>query len=1406
MIAEISDSTPLIYLIGGMPLVNPCTVANNGMCFQTPSALIDTGANGSLFVDTKLADLMIDKLGCEWRSDFKPYGVGTFEDGTSQHITRLVKGHFRIQGYLFPDEWMMVITMRHPIIVGRKWLDYHDMLVDTRRRRLLPPPELLKARPDTDIPIDQTGQLICHPRFDADVDRRDRLMDEEDRRRRSGRMSPQGEVRTGPVGPMTERPPLILPTQVLLRKGKTAHVCDPTVRAHQQMERQLALGDEGVTPPPVPKPGPRPRKPPIEEFPLRDAQGAYRLQRGFAWYKERPPDIAIIAAAPFMTLARKYEDIGVTSLCEINHYIQDKINQAKGMENDEVDLQEKVLREVPAEYHDYLDIFSKSQSDELPPMRTTANHKIDLVDDAKPEDLGYSPLYKMSLEELTACKKYIEEHLKKGFIESSNAPWAAPILFARKHDGGLRFCVDYRKLNAITKKDRYPLPLIEETLARISKAKFFTKIDIRQAFHRVRITPGDEDLTTFRTRYGAYRYKVLPFGLTNGPSTFQRFINETMMGYLDDFCSAYIDDILIFSDTLEEHHDHVKKVLQRLRDAGLQADIKKCEFHVRETKYLGFIVGVNGVAVDPEKISVVRDWEEPTTVRGVQSFLGFCNFYRKFVRNYGRIAKPLNNLTKKGEAYLWTDDCQIAFDDLKQALLTAPILRHFSFDADVETKVDTDSSDGVVAGALLQRREGEEDWHPVAFYSETMQGAEHNYPIHDKELMAVVRALICWRAELIGLPRPFTVITDNQALEFFSTKRLLNLRQAGWAEIMAQYHFTITYRPGKENVLADALSRKSEEVRTQKEKKEIQRTMRIFRPVQELDPSPRDPSQATICELDLAINTSDKTGCAIMLVDEATNPDSILLVDEILQQNQEDPALELYREKARAGDPRFTMLDDRLLLYEGRMVVADKEHLRTRIIRETHDRMTTAHPGRNKTRALVMSRYWWTGLATDVDRYIANCITCRPSKVPRDKTPGLLQPLPVVEQPWRDLVMDFKKMPESKKGHNNLMVMMDRLSKTSYSIPTRDTVTAAQSARHYYEGPYRIFGLPRSVVSDRGPQFVSGFRQELCKILNINWKLSTSGHSQTAGQVEIMNEYIDQRLRLYVNHYQDDWDDMIPALDAVQASLPHESLGGMQPHEVLFGYPMPMHIDWTERTTNWTDIVPKDKLSREEAQEHVKTLLRYTEAAQSAIQKAQERMIRQANKTRRTPDFDIGDRVFIIKKKGWATTRPSDKLDYPMTRVPYEIVSKVKDNVFKLKVPTGWRATDQFNAERLRRYPDNPLPGQANDNPDGEVLDGEEEWEVERITASRLHHRKLQYQAQWKGWDPDPTWYDAQGFKNATAQIRRYHDEHPGQDGPPARLEQWERAALNDEFDPPHPDDDKAASTRRGARTRQRRG
>jgi len=342
----------------------------------------------------------------------------------------------------------------------------------------------------------------------------------------------------------------------------------------------------------------------------------------------------------------------------------------------------------------------------------------------------------MSGHQLQLVKEYLETNLDKGFIQSSSAPYSSPILFVKKLNGSLRFCVDYRKLNSITKKDRYPLPLIDETMAQLQGAKFFTKLDIITAFNNLRMDEDSEELTTFKTRFGAYKYRVLPFGLTNGPASWQRFMNDTFFAYLDDFCSIYLDDILIFSETYEEHVEHVNKILARLREAGLQVDIDKSEFHVTETKFLGLVISTDGIKMDPTKVQTIVDWEAPANVKQVQAFIGLCNFYRRFIQGFAKIAKPMVRLTRKDMLFDWSPACQEAFDLLKKTVTEGPVLAHF--DRNRKSYLETDSSDYVNSGILSQY--GEDGLlHPVAFFSKNLNPTECNYEIYDKELLPIVK-------------------------------------------------------------------------------------------------------------------------------------------------------------------------------------------------------------------------------------------------------------------------------------------------------------------------------------------------------------------------------------------------------------------------------------------------------------------------------------------------------------------------------------------------------------------------------------------------------------------------------------------------------------------------------------------
>ena len=314
----------------------------------------------------------------------------------------------------------------------------------------------------------------------------------------------------------------------------------------------------------------------------------------------------------------------------------------------------------------------------------------------------YGPIYSLSEPELKVLKDYIDENLAYGFICHSSSPAGSPILFVKKKDGSLCLCVDYRGLNKITIKNHYPLPLINELLDQLSKAKVFTKIDLRGAYNLVRIAPGEEWKTAFRTRYGHYEYTVMPFGLCNAPATFQHFMNNVLSDYLDQFAIAYLDDILIFSPTYKTHVSHVKKVLNRLRTHSLFAKLEKYCFHKNKVEFLGFIVSHEGVIMDDTKISAITSWPTPCNVKDIQSFLGLANFYRRFIKDFSKVVTPLTCLTKDKVPWNWDEKAQSSFDTLKSCFTTAPILHYFYPTKPIT--VETDASDYVV-GAVLSCQE-----------------------------------------------------------------------------------------------------------------------------------------------------------------------------------------------------------------------------------------------------------------------------------------------------------------------------------------------------------------------------------------------------------------------------------------------------------------------------------------------------------------------------------------------------------------------------------------------------------------------------------------------------------------------------------------------------------------------------
>lgn len=1232
----------------------------------------------------------------------------------------------------------MLITRlgNHPIILGKLWMNRHHVILDMSTDEL------------------KFGKHVCIDALIAQALRSTNGI----ARTSSGPARQQPRPCTGtesgnyePQAPS----PLIAPTQILRRlspqQSDNAIEDSREVHGDKGMKRHrspLQIDPLPETPkaPKAPK-APETCKPPL----MKEKKEEKKIQRhGRPFYT---PAKRLTPAIVGPTVTSSLQDETSLDICEVSPIACKKFAKRPGVEVFMIRLHEmeerlrnddleptNVLGKLPKTHHSFADVFDRKTAENLPPHRPY-DHKIQLEDQLT---MGHGPLYNMSGHHLQLVKEYLETNLDKGFIQASAAPYSSPILFVKKPNGALRFCVDYRKLNAITKKDRYPLPLIDETMAQLQGAKFFTKLDIISAFNNLRMDPESEELTTFKTRFGAYKYRVLPFGLTNGPASWQRFMNDTFFQFLDDFCSVYLDDILIYSKTYEEHVEHVNKVLARLREAGLQVDIDKSEFHVTETKFLGLVISVDGIKMDPAKIQTIVEWEEPKTLKQVQAFLGFCNFYRRFIRNFSKIAKPLVRLTRKDVLFDFDKACKAAFDLLKKTVTEGPVLAHF--DRTKKSYLETDSSDYVNSGVLSQY--GEDGLlHPVAFFSKNLNPAECNYEIYDKELLAIVKCFEQWRPELEATGIPVSVFTDHKSLEYFMTTKKLTRRQARWAELLSEFNFVITYRPGKQNEKADALTRRPND-----------------KPQDESDERQKHQLQTMLPIARLSAEVQQDCGLAPIETDTLT-AEVKTLDDEVAKANLEDDMCNRISQALANGSPQMDgvkmdrcTIDDRgCVLYQGRLWVPDCNELRLQVIRQTHDQQAIGHPGVRNTLSIASRAFFWPKMRKDIDQYVRNCHSCRRAKAPRDKYNGLLHPLPIPTAYWKDISLDFVVgLPESN-GFNAILVVVDRLSKERHYIPCTDKdngTSAENTAQLLLENVWKYHGLPTSIVSDRGSQFVSLLWRTLCKTLGIVAKLSTSFHPETDGQSEIANQEMERYIRTFCNYGQDDWNTILPMAEFAANNMTSATTK-MTPFFATRGYHPRMSFDPVTVTPEST----RERLLTCRAMDISERMKGAMESAGTFMKDAQEAYSKAANRYRKNVEYAVGDQVWL-STKNIQTERQSKKLDHK-TIGPYPVVELI-GSACRLQLPPSMKIHPVFHIWLLRKDPNDPLPGQINNPPPPVIVEaGAEEWEVERILDAKKVRNVLKFRVSWKGYPPDPVWYNADGFDNSPDLINAFYDRYP---------------------------------------------
>lgn len=975
--------------------------------------------------------------------------------------------------------------------------------------------------------------------------------------------------------------------------------------------------------------------------------------------------------------------------------------------------------------HEFADVFKDPLPIGLPPERQEG-HSIPTEPGHPPP---FRPMYRLSPLEYKELQTQVSVFLEAGILEPSKSPYGAPVLFVPKPNGrGLRLCVDYRALNNITVKNRYPIPRIDDLLDAVSGSKYFTSLDLTSGYHQVLISEEDRPKTAFRTPWGHYQFKVLIEGLTNAPATFQSVMNSIFHPFLRRFVVVYLDDILIYSKTAEEHQLHVRQVLEVLRREKFFVCQAKSSFANPETKFLGHIVSADGIRPDPKKVACVQEWPVLKSVHDVRSFLGLVNYFRKFIKDFATLAAPLTDLTRAKHQWEWTDKCQQAFLALKHCLTQAPLL--ISPDVNKPYEVVTDASTVGLGAVLLQ------DNRPVAFESRKLSDAEKNYHTTEQEMLAVIHALKTWRCYLEGAT--FTVVTDHVSNTFFQTQPSLSRRQTRWSEFLQRFRpFDWSYRAGRNNV-ADPLSRYPVDI------------------LSALYVGSRGSNRPNDSSADLAASQSgiptsltevvnregatplgDKVGRPVPAVSHAyidsalTCELSTPLRDSILRESQSlrDSVL---GDVTSTENRHLRVNSHGFVVRESRIVIPENPDLRRLLIMEFHDTPYSGHFGQTKTYEAVAKFFWWPSLKADVLHHVSTCDLCMRNKARRHKPYGLLQPLEPPEQPFDSVSYDFiTKLPLTPKGHDSICVFVDRLTKMAYFAACNETITAKGFAKLYVDTVQVHQGLSKTFVSDRDTRFTSAFWREVAELLGTRLCMSSAFHASTDGQTEVVNQTLETYLRHFISPQMTDWDDWLSRAQFAYNNSYHASTKDTPFHLVLGRHP---------RTPLGVPVQDK----RPASYAFVEQMKAITDRARKCLVAARQRQKAFADSRRSEKSFSEGEWVLLSTKNMTLKHAEKSRKLLPRWVGPFKIVHKVGSLAYELEMNPGWRIHPVFHISLLEPYRSD---GRTQPPPPPLNLEGHLEYEVESILDHRFTNNKrehVSYLLKWLGygqehnsWEPE---------------------------------------------------------------------
>lgn len=932
----------------------------------------------------------------------------------------------------------------------------------------------------------------------------------------------------------------------------------------------------------------------------------------------------------------------------------------------------------------------------LPPERPTV-HTIPLVEGARPV---HARGYRMSPEEKRIVQEYVDKLVENGWVVPSTSPWSAPILLIPKPDGTMRVCVDYRGLNDVTIKNRASLPRIDDLIDSLAGAKVFSALDLASGYWQLRLDESDASKTGFSTPYGHYEWRVLPMGLSNAPATFQTEMNRLFRNRgLGKYVAVYLDDILVYSRTPEEHLQHVREVLQVLREHEYYCKPSKCQFGRGELKYLGHVISEGSIKPDPAKIEKVANWPVPRTVGHVRSFLGLATYFRRFIQGFAALARPLHRLTQKDVAHRaelpWDATCQASFEALKVALTTAPVLampeehKHYEIWADA-------SVHGVGAVLLQEGR-------PIYYESRKFSPAEYNYDTGEQEMAAVVHALALFRC-YVGT-HEFTLVTDHEPLVYFQSKPVLSRKHARWYEFLQSFNFEWQYKEGRCNVA---------------------------------DPLSRLPAAGE------CVSVVHRLLVAAAVTRRGEQPGA-----QPVRGVRDDPLLAAVRAACARDDwlaspenvRAHGLTEDGGLWWRGQaLVIPDADELRMKCLRAVHDSPVGGHFGERKTLELAKRLYWWPTLESDVKHHVSNCTSCRAIKSSNHAPYGELRPHEIPQELWEVVSLDFiVKLPPTERGHDSILVVVDKFSKYVMCKPCSETVDSPGLVRLVEEMVVANHGYPRTVISDRDVRATAGYYQQWCATHGITSKMSFSHHSRANGQAERFNLTLENYLRAFVSTSLDNWDELLPVAQlAINNS--YQSSIKTTPFFLNYGrHPWLPGVTYKRaQLTDGQGASARERAREARARERQRWSVERKDAlakAKECLKKAQEQMKQRFDKQRTPREFSEGDRVLLNARN--LRFKGPNKCSKLMPRFvgPFTIAEKLSEVAYKLALPDTMRVHPVFHIELLREYKgDGFTPPPVLECEDGTVL-----WEIERLAKVRGQGRTRQYLVQWKGfgreWD-----------------------------------------------------------------------